>query len=299
MKLIAWNLYFLFIFLISGCTLPPIEEKPPVVHTYSIVVTDVDDSLMSDVSVKYQISSLDTIIKDTTVQTSKNGRIEALIQARTFDVNSYIKYYKSEISYEVTKAGYYYKKGKEKLDTRESATKVVELRLEKPTDYLSNSFLSSNYDIKLKEKIVGLILFFQAEALLVDSYLSTRSIDVVRFKEQNYLSITLKTTDVYNSLKANKYDICKILFDEVAKKMLTFLNENFQENTELFGYDITVIGFTRSFANKFEENKKIVFRYLIPREHVIKYKNKDVSSQQLLDSSIILMDDERIELKLQ
>jgi len=38
---------------------------------------------------------------------------------------------------------------------------------------------------------------------------------------------------------------------------------------------------------------------MIPEKIVRQYKNKDISGQQVLDASVILMDGERIELKLQ
>ena len=68
---------------------------------------------------------------------------------------------------------------------------------------------------------------------------------------------------------------------------------------ELYGYDLIVNGYTKSFADENASNTEIEYRFYIPKDVVAKYKNKDISGQQLLDSSIILMDDERVDFKLQ
>ncbi|MEQ1838436.1 MAG: hypothetical protein ABL858_08930, partial [Candidatus Nitrotoga sp.] len=60
-----------------------------------------------------------------------------------------------------------------------------------------------------------------------------------------------------------------------------------------------IYGHMKSFADKAAVSEKIEYRFLIPQEIVKKYKDKDISGQQLLDASVILMNDERIELKLQ
>jgi hypothetical protein len=110
--------------------------------------------------------------------------------------------------------------------------------------------------------------------------------------------MALMNTNVYNSLKLNKYDIGKTLFDEAIRKILTPLNSHISDQL-FYGYDIIITGHTKSFADKYAVSKSIEYRFLMPQTIVSRYKDKEVSGQKLLDESIILMDDERIELKLQ
>lgn len=80
------------------------------------------------------------------------------------------------------------------------------------------------------------------------------------------------------------------------------LNDHISNPKMFYGYDLKVIGYTKNFADKYSEysaGTPIEYRFMIPEDIVRKYKNKDISGQVVLDSSIILMDDERIELKLQ
>ena len=77
------------------------------------------------------------------------------------------------------------------------------------------------------------------------------------------------------------------------------LNEYVGSSDLFYGYDLTVIGYTKSFIEENATEKPIEYRFLIPAKVVTQYKNNDISGQQVLDTSVILMDDERIELKLQ
>ena len=43
------------------------------------------------------------------------------------------------------------------------------------------------------------------------------------------------------------------------------------------------------------EPQKLIYKFVVPIEVVVRYKNNDVTGQQVLDESVILLDDERIE----
>lgn len=104
---------------------------------------------------------------------------------------------------------------------------------------------------------------------------------------------------VFNSLKLDKYDIGKKVFDEIIRKILSPLNDYIGDSELFYGYDLAVTGHTKSFAEETAVSEDIEYRFMIPESIVSKYKDKDISGQQVLDSSIILMDDERVEFRLQ
>ncbi|MCK4794214.1 MAG: hypothetical protein KAV87_61370, partial [Desulfobacteraceae bacterium] len=103
----------------------------------------------------------------------------------------------------------------------------------------------------------------------------------------------------YNALRLNKYDIAKTLFDEVVRKALNPLNSHISDPTQFYGYDINIIGYTKSFTDEYSIPTSIEYRFIMPQATIRNYKDNDISGQDLLNESIILMDDERIELKLQ
>jgi hypothetical protein len=120
---------------------------------------------------------------------------------------------------------------------------------------------------------------------------------VYEFKGDKYIELNLKSTVVYNSLKSDKYDIGKNLFGELVVKILDSLV--MVEDDDISGVNLRVTGYTKSFADKDASNTTIKYDFIMKKEIIRKYKDKDITSQKLLDESVILMDNERTELRLQ
>jgi hypothetical protein len=164
---------------------------------------------------------------------------------------------------------------------------------------LIENFISNLSDIKVKDRILKFIDLILIEGLLAESVLEPRSIDLINFKNNTFLQIKFTNGLVYNSLQLNKYDIGKRIFDEVIRKILNPLNEHISAPQLFYGYNIVVTGYTKTLTDKYAVPESIDYQFIIPQEIVKQYKNQDISGQTVLDSSIILMDNERIELKLQ
>ena len=77
------------------------------------------------------------------------------------------------------------------------------------------------------------------------------------------------------------------------------LNHFIGDRSTFYGYDIRIYGYSKSFAGENAIPDAIEYRFLIPQKIVTQYENKDISGQGLLDSSIILMNDEGVEFQLQ
>jgi|ERR1035437_243315 hypothetical protein len=214
--------------------------------------------------------------------------------------------YISKFRYEISKDGYYSDYG-ERLDTGHCSSRNnnwsgwngIVSTLIKPSDYLDKGLLESNKYGVIKRKIMGFIDNVLVAGYISNASLIVQSFKISHFKNNSYLSLGFNSAQVYNSLKLNKYDIAKNLFDDVIRKILNPLNDNLSNASEIFGYDIQMNGYTKNFMDETSSKVKIEYRFYIPKNIVKKYKNKDISGQQLLDNSIITMDDERIELKLQ
>jgi hypothetical protein len=176
---------------------------------------------------------------------------------------------------------------------------TLTLKFEQPIDYLNRDFALSEEGATLKSKIMDFIDVLLVESLLLKTNLERRSINLIEFKKEKYLAMGFSNNTVYNSLKSDKYKIAKIHFDEIVRKILSPLNNSISNSELFYGYDINVTTHTQDFLNNSEIPKKIEYRFLMPQEIVKKYKDKDITGQDLLDNSFILMDDERIHLKLQ
>ena len=175
----------------------------------------------------------------------------------------------------------------------------IDLKMIKPTDYLSDDFLSSARDKDLRDRVLRFIDTIRLESVLGDADVMFKGIGTIEFKGKKYLQVKVNSTTQFNNLKLNKYDIGKRLFDDTVRKMLNPLNSAIAAPKAYYGYDIVVYGYSKSFADKYATPDKHEFRFLMPESVVRRYKGKEISGQALLDASVILLNDERIDMKLQ
>ncbi len=294
---------------------PPVSF-PPIAHNYELNIVDIDNIPIAGAKVEYALKNNGSIKKKEVFTTASDGKLTVSLDANA-DTTTYstLANYKTEFSYLITANNYYQKSGLMKSDygscskpskysqsrsfANDPQSQADKVTLYKPNDYFVPSFLNSEKDSTLTKKTFAFIDLIRLQSLLTDSYLNYRSIDIAEFKGKKYLKFKFTNGLVYNSLKLNKYDIAKNIFDEVIRKVLNPLNEHISDPKKFYGYDLSVVGYTKSFAEKYASNQSIEYRFLIPESAVKSYKEKDISGQQLLDKSVILMNDERIELKLQ
>lgn len=281
----------------------PVEkQKPTVQHQYELTVVDVDGNPLEGVRIDYELKDRKSVVKSTSYITTTDGKLSESLSATPDPQFTYSTFYESEFDYKASKDGFYSKSGKlskYETDSNYTPAKKETMTLIRPIDYLNKEFASTLSDVKLKTRILSFIDLIILQGLVTESVLETHSVNLVPFKGNSYLQFKFTNVNVYNSLKLDKYDIGKRLFDEVIRKILSPLNEHIAESNVFYGYDLTVVGHTKSFADEYATAKPIEYRFMIPEKTVRKYKNKDISGQQVLDASVILMDDERIELKLQ
>ncbi len=269
-------------------------------HQYELLVVDVDDNPLEGIKIEYTLKDREDIIESSAFITSSDGLFIKAFNAT--NPYKYLNNYKSEFNFKAIKDGYYSKSGTMSSNYGEKYSKAIEkykITLIRPIDYFDKKFALTLSDVKLKMKILSFIDLIILQGLLAESVLEAQSVNLVPFKDNNYLQFKFTSVNVYNSIKLDKYNIGKRLFDEVVRKVLTPINEHVAESNLFYGYDITVVGHTKSFAEKHATINPIEYRFMIPEKIVRQYKNKDISGQQVLDGSVILMDDERIELKLQ
>jgi hypothetical protein len=297
----------IFVLVLSSCV-SHIEVQRKVLkertHTYNLSIVDINKKPVQGATVHYILKNEANLVKDTTVVTDENGIISVALQATSNLGGGYISSYSTSFNFDVSKIGYSSKTGtlsnnygNNNYSGNPTVSEVIEFY--KFSDYFKPDFLSDEKNVTLVAKILSFMNTLKNQSQISNSVLKWNSIFLSKFKDNLYLSFTFDNINVFNSIKLNKYDIGKTLFDEVVRKILNPLNDNFIDSKLFFGYDITVIGYTKSFIDEYALNKKIIYRFLIPNETVKKYKNKDITGQQVLDQSIILMDDERIDLKLQ
>jgi hypothetical protein len=120
------------------------------------------------------------------------------------------------------------------------------------------------------------------------------------FKGGRYLRVNLISQVKFNTNKLTDYQIGGLIFDEAIRQILSPLGGAVKE-LPFDGYDLAIRTHRENFVNKNNsvEYRDLVFRFLIPKQVTVRYKNKDITGQQLIDESVILINDERDTLKLQ
>lgn len=285
--------------------IPQANAYPNVIHGYELLVKNINEQPIEGASVLFS-----THVKNqsgsTKIEcvTDAKGVCKAEFEVIQNPIDRNIASYDSSVDYYASKEGFYSSSGKlessygsEYSYTDNPVTGSVALY--KPVDYLSETFVNSATARKLPEQALKFISSIRLQSVIVDTDIMLRSIGTSMFKEKKYFQMKINTTTTYNSLKLDKYGIAKRLFDDSIRKILNPLNDNISNPKAFYGYDLIIYGYTKSFADESASAEKIEYRFLIPQNTVKRYKDKDISGQQLLDASVILMNDERIDLKLQ
>lgn len=291
----------------STYSAPQKKGFPDIVHTYELLVKDSAGHPLETALVTFTATvEGKTASTKTGCTTDADGlcKLEvAVSQNPTYA--TYFESYGSKVNYVVSKTGFYSGAGtlsssfgSKHSYTKEQPTKGA-VTIYQAVDYLSEAFATSSSDRDLRDQALKFMSLIRLQSLIVDADVMLRGMGTSSFKSRKYFQIKINTTTTFNSLKLDKYSIAKRLFDDSIRKILNPLNENISNPKSFYGYDLTIYGYTKSFAEKDASPEKIEYRFLIPQETVKRYKDKDISGQQVLDSSVILMNDERIELKLQ
>lgn len=271
-------------------------------HQYNVQVIDSAGEPLSGVDVAVSMSSKGASDKTASCVTDAKGLCDVvgLDVAKDPEYN-YITVYASTATVKGTKVGYYEGKGKGYLhDTRKTDNaQTIKLRMLQPIDYIDTSLANSADDKELRARVLRFLEVIKLQSLLTDSEVMLKGVGTSEFKGKKYLRLRVNSDNVYNSLKMDKYAIGKQLYDEVVRKLLNPLNDHIAAPKAYFGYDIVVNGYTKNLTEKYAVPTKIEYRFLLPESAVRRYKDKDISGQALLDAGVILMDDERVEFKLQ
>lgn len=335
MKRVVFLVTVVLIFYYSGCatytktTTETYVEPSPIERTLVIKVIDIDSLAVENAKVRCVIEVDKEPVKIDSGLTDSLGIFRTSIIVKGTREYTSISYPSTEFKFEISKDGYYRKKGSKfnAYYERKDSTYTKSIILYKPIDYFDKEFAGSLTDIELKERILQFIDLIVLQGLFQNASLDYRSIRLSSFKGRSYIRFEFTHGNTYNSNRVNKYELGRILFDEVIRKILNPLNVIIGGSNLFYGYDIIVTGklLDPAKANidvpstgdylqdamisalaKLAEialiakyTEKIEYRFLMPERIVRQYKNLDITGQQLLDSSIILMNNERIGLKLQ
>lgn len=298
----------------TGCVAPTprtynTSSPPPFApttssHSFEVIVQDFQKNPLQGVTVTFDITANDDVrLPQQVCVTGDSGRCSVTVDVPRNPKYTYVTSFSSTAKVSTKLDGYYGAStsifNSTGSSTGGTAPRTPTLTMLRPSDYLSDSFLSSPQDSVLREQALRFISLIRLQSLVVDTDLQPKSVGTLDYKGKKYLRLAFTSHNTYNSLKLSRYQIGQRLFDESVRKLLNPLNTNVASPKAFYGYDIVIKASTKDFSEKYATPISLEYRFLMPQEAVRRYKDQDLSGQQLIDQSIVLLNDERIDLKLQ
>ena len=124
-------------------------------------------------------------------------------------------------------------------------------------------------------------------------------IDFRTFKNMNYVEIRVNYLVTYNTLKVSMYDAASMTFDEIVKKLATKITTDFKKQDDIAGFIFKVTYTNKDFSEKYDVPRYVTNEFILPKEACRQYSALDITNQDLINQSIVLVDGERISLNLQ
>ncbi len=124
-------------------------------------------------------------------------------------------------------------------------------------------------------------------------------IDFRTFKDKNCVEIKVNYLVTYNTLKVSMYEAASMTFDEIVKKLAKKISTDFKKQDEISGFIFNVTYTNKDFSEKYDTPRYVTNEFVLPKEGYRQYAAFDITNQDLVNQSIVLVDGERISLNLQ
>ncbi len=262
-------------------------------HNFQLDFRDIEGSPILNSQVEYEMKCNENVISQKSVLTNKYGSISDFVY-EYIEKNETSSNSNCSLSYSIENEYYYSNSGIIAPSSKWETNISRKIILFKSIDYLEEGFYANIQNSELLGKLLKVVDNINLDKLDDFTLLRTQSIRIVSFKEKPFLRFAFK--NISYSLMDSKYDIGKKIFDDLIRRLINLNSKTLEESNQFYGYDLSVTSILILDVPKFRE---IEYRFIIPKDIAKKYANKDITGQKMLDSSVILMDGERIELKLQ
>lgn len=124
-------------------------------------------------------------------------------------------------------------------------------------------------------------------------------IDFRTFKDKNYVEVKINYLVAYNILRVSMYEAASMTFDEIVKKLAKKISTDFKKQNEIAGFIFNITYTNKDFSEKYDVPRYVTNEFILPKEACRQYATLDITNQDLINQSIVLVDGERISLNLQ
>jgi len=88
-------------------------------------------------------------------------------------------------------------------------------------------------------------------------------------------------------------------FDEIVTKLAKRISTDFKKQDEIAGFIFNVTYTNKDFSEKYDVSRYVTNEFILTKEACKQYSALDITNQDLINQSIVLVDGERISLNLQ
>ncbi len=120
----------------------------------------------------------------------------------------------------------------------------------------------------------------------------------INYKNTDYLNLDLLHLNILNSvnIKLNdSYKISRYLFDKIIRPGLRIFSDVL-DTKKTSGIAFNILSSEKNFVSD-DDSDFVQYQFYLPKKEVLQYINDDITGQKLADSSYILVNGERIELR--
>lgn len=278
-----------------------IDTDPHTIHSYQITVFNPFGEPVQNAEVEglFSVGEEKQILSEIT---NEEGKAFFSIKV-PLQLNSYLrKNFHSDASFFIGKENFYSNTATNRSSwgsTHAYGSKEVEesfVILESPDHY----FKGTDFQVSVSDGLRNIITYIRNNSDNLNSSLTFPAFQRSVYKDSEWLQIKLKSTIVFNSLQLSKFKIGSRLFIETIQP-LTLQIQDYLSGiipTRYSGYDIFITSYTKDFSEKSALNKEVSFRFLFNKETFILFTDQLITSQELLNRSVILIDDFRSEIQL-
>jgi len=172
-----------------------------------------------------------------------------------------------------------------------------EIILSKKVDFLKSNFYLSKNAKKYSSAILDLIDEIIKNKTTPNLHLDFYSVGFEELKKQTLLSFSFISDNIYNSSRIKNIQIINDILDENVFEFIKKNNEYIHFDKNNIGLIINILLKIDDFTNDNDKVQTHAIKYLFYNKYLKMYLNKDISRQEFIKNSLILYDEDKIDIQ--
>lgn len=270
------------------------EKSNQSIHKHIIVTEDIDGKILSGITLKYYFNdgmkrnkNIDEYFIGKTDSSGRfeiSGKVTGLVPSSNVDI-----YIPNQSIYNEVITG----------SAIISFDKSDSINVNVITLVQSNYYFTDEYQIE-SQKNKSNFGYDVIDKLSTENYVRSiffeKSIGTIEFKGQQYLNFPIRNVETYNSITLNKSQIGYKIFEDQISPILNTIFMSYYSNDTLNGFSFEVSTKMNDLSTEYDTEIDLRYKFYFDKENLRELYNYDNTIQDLVKSSIIILNDSRIEI---